>query len=164
MQGCVCPESLKNNVCFSFPFLWCQVWAGVIGTGPHGAPLEATYALSSDTLFQDELGAAVLEACRTIPHGVLLFFPSYSLLDRCSARWKVSGGWVDLPGRSAVSQLIGAWIQHFRGGIDDGMAAGCSAVCVYVSLCVYFPGSAGRKACVCVFPWQVLAEKRACLN
>ena len=35
----------------------------------------------------------MVDACATIPDGVLLFLPSYGLLDKLATRWKV-GGWV----------------------------------------------------------------------
>ena len=68
-----------------------QVWAGAIGTGPNSEKLLATYQHTDKTAFQDAVGSTILQACRTIPDGLLLFLPSYSLLDKLCARWKVTG-------------------------------------------------------------------------
>lgn len=38
------------------------------------------------------MGAVVVEAAATIPDGLLVFLPSYVLLDKLIARWKVKGG------------------------------------------------------------------------
>jgi Rad3-related DNA helicase len=68
-----------------------QVWAGAVGSGPTGEKLLATYQHTDKTAFQDAIGNTVLQACRTIPDGLLLFLPSYSLLDKLCLRWKVTG-------------------------------------------------------------------------
>ncbi|KAL4529286.1 hypothetical protein Ndes2526A_g04083 [Nannochloris sp. 'desiccata'] len=68
-----------------------QVWAGAVGTGPGGEKLLATYQHTDKTAFQDAVGNTVLQACRTVPDGLLLFLPSYALLDKLCARWKVTG-------------------------------------------------------------------------
>lgn len=44
---------------------------------------------ASNEAYQDEVGAAVLGIVRAIPDGVLLFMPSYSMLERLSQRWQV---------------------------------------------------------------------------
>jgi hypothetical protein len=41
----------------------------------------------------DDIGEAVIECCRVIPHGVLCFFPSYGLLERVVERWKATQLW-----------------------------------------------------------------------
>ena len=42
---------------------------------------------------QDAVGETVLHYCKIIPHGVLVFLPSYALLDKLQARWKSTGMW-----------------------------------------------------------------------
>ncbi len=66
-----------------------QVWAGAIGRGADGATLQATYKQADTTAFQDSVGKSVVEVCRVVPDGVLMFLPSYSMLDRLVSRWKV---------------------------------------------------------------------------
>ena len=39
---------------------------------------------------QDTMGQAVLECCRAIPDGVLLFCPSYGMIENLTKRWQVS--------------------------------------------------------------------------
>ena len=36
------------------------------------------------------MGQAVLECCRAIPDGVLLFCPSYGMIENLTKRWQVS--------------------------------------------------------------------------
>ena len=65
-----------------------QVWSGVLPFGPGGGLLNATFKNTETPAFQDELGRAVLAACGAIPDGVLLFLPSYKLMDGLSRRWQ----------------------------------------------------------------------------
>lgn len=52
--------------------------------------LNATFKEADKLDVQDALGRAVAGAVGAIPDGVLLFLPSYSLMDKLVARWKVS--------------------------------------------------------------------------
>lgn len=35
----------------------------------------------------------MLSVCQTVPHGVLCFLPSYSLLEKLATRWQSTGLW-----------------------------------------------------------------------
>lgn len=66
-----------------------QVWAGAISHGADGCMLQATYKHANTPAFQDSVGSSVVAVCRVVPDGVLMFLPSYSMLDRLMTRWKV---------------------------------------------------------------------------
>ena len=66
-----------------------QVWAGVLSRAPDGQAIQATYQHTSTRGFQLAVGACVLAAARSVPDGLLVFTPSYSLLDKLCAAWKV---------------------------------------------------------------------------
>ncbi|MEW5308935.1 MAG: hypothetical protein WDW38_000855 [Sanguina aurantia] len=79
-----------------------QVWTGVFtnfleaGRGPANNKNNAITAVSKVTStleFQDKLGDAVVELCRVIPDGVLLFITSYSLMEALVQRWHSTGVW-----------------------------------------------------------------------
>lgn len=114
-----------------------QVWAGAIGAGPSGAPLLATYQHTDKSQFQDALGATVLSACRQIPDGVLLFLPSYSLLDKLAARWKVTGVWSRLEQmkhvvtepRGGGPDALQSVIMEYYAAIKEGRGGLFIAVC-----------------------------------
>lgn len=42
-------------------------------------------------MYEDALGAAILELCSVIPHGVLCFFPSYTIIQKLLLRWNSTG-------------------------------------------------------------------------
>ena len=96
-----------------------QVWAGAVGVGPAGASLHGTFKTAAEFAYQDDLGNALREWCRDIPHGVLVFFPSYSLLDRVAQRWKSTGAW------KALEQATGKkMFQEPRGNEQPHADAG----------------------------------------
>ena len=70
-----------------------QVFAGAVSTGVMNSKLSGTFKTSVEFAYQDDLGASLEQWAREIPHGVLVFFPSYSLLDRVAQRWKATGAW-----------------------------------------------------------------------
>lgn len=63
--------------------------ARVVSHGPDGRQLCATYKEADKLDYQDSLGRLVLEVVRVVPDGVLLFLPSYVLMDKLRDRWKV---------------------------------------------------------------------------
>lgn len=63
--------------------------ARVVSHGPDGRQLCATFKEADKLDYQDSLGRLVLEVVSVVPDGVLLFLPSYMLMDKLTARWKV---------------------------------------------------------------------------
>ncbi|XP_023215127.1 Fanconi anemia group J protein homolog isoform X2 [Centruroides sculpturatus] len=70
-----------------------QIWVGSIGCGPTGTQLKAVYNQTDTFAFQDELGRVVLNICQIVPCGVLCFFASYSMMEKLTNRWKLTGMW-----------------------------------------------------------------------
>ena len=52
--------------------------------------MQVTYQTTSNVAVQDAIGHCVLGAARIVPDGMLVFFSSYSLLDRLVQRWQAS--------------------------------------------------------------------------
>lgn len=66
-----------------------QVFARVASHGLDNRKLRATYKEADQLEYQDSLGQLVLAVANTTPDGVLLFLPSYALMDKLSKRWQV---------------------------------------------------------------------------
>jgi Fanconi anemia group J protein len=66
------------------------VWAGVVDAGPSRMPLNASYKTADTPAFQDQLGEVLLATCVTAPGGVLVFVPSYALLDKLEGAFPYS--------------------------------------------------------------------------
>ncbi|KAJ2850423.1 hypothetical protein IWW36_001913 [Coemansia brasiliensis] len=59
--------------------------------GPSGAPLEAKYKTADQLAFQDDMGEAIMSITKICPDGMLVFAPSYALLNKLFARWENTG-------------------------------------------------------------------------
>ncbi|XP_055961935.1 regulator of telomere elongation helicase 1 homolog isoform X2 [Mercurialis annua] len=68
-----------------------QIWAGVVPTGPSGRSFNSSYRNRDSIEYKQELGNAIVNFTRIVPDGLLVFFPSYYLLDQCIACWKNVG-------------------------------------------------------------------------
>ncbi|XP_008203910.1 Fanconi anemia group J protein homolog isoform X2 [Nasonia vitripennis] len=73
-----------------------QVYVRGIASGPKGTTLRATYKNVQMLPFKDDLGRLVLDVCQTVPHGVLCFFSSYSMMLSQIDRWKETDIWYEL--------------------------------------------------------------------
>ncbi|KAJ1934497.1 hypothetical protein FBU59_005677, partial [Linderina macrospora] len=68
-----------------------RCWAGTIACGPSGTMLEAKYQSTEQLSFQDDMGEAILSIVKKSPDGMLVFAPSYSLLNKLLSRWQTTG-------------------------------------------------------------------------
>ena len=81
-----------------------QVWAGCLGSGPGGQRLCGTYKEADSFAFQDSLGAAVVQLLGVIPAGVLLFMPSYGMMEKLLGRWRANGMYAQMEQLKKVVQ------------------------------------------------------------
>ncbi|KAJ1284133.1 hypothetical protein BS78_03G181200 [Paspalum vaginatum] len=65
-----------------------QIWVGVVPVGPSGHALNSSYRFRETTQYKQELGNAIVNFARIVPDGLLVFFPSYSMMDKCVEFWK----------------------------------------------------------------------------
>eukprot|EP00043_Microstomoeca_roanoka_P013105 m.128130 g.128130 ORF g.128130 m.128130 type:complete len:245 (-) comp15668_c1_seq17:2379-3113(-) len=69
-----------------------QVWAGILTHGTSGRELNASYGTRDSQEYQQELGNTIVNFCRIIPKGILVFFPSYGFMRTCIENWQQSSG------------------------------------------------------------------------
>ncbi|KAG6733763.1 hypothetical protein I3842_01G240500 [Carya illinoinensis] len=65
-----------------------QIWAGVVPAGPSGCSFNSSYRNRDSIEYKQELGNAIVNFARIVPDGLLVFFPSYYILDQCIGCWK----------------------------------------------------------------------------
>ncbi|KAF5829552.1 helicase C-terminal domain-containing protein, partial [Dunaliella salina] len=65
-----------------------QVWVGVLAQGPSGHALCSNYQARNDIEYKEDLGNAVANFARIVPDGLLVFFPSYGVLEMCLKHWR----------------------------------------------------------------------------
>ncbi|XP_043286504.1 Fanconi anemia group J protein homolog [Venturia canescens] len=88
-----------------------QVFIKCISKGPAGKSLRATYQNVNTWDFQDDLGALLLITCEAMPHGILMFFSSYTTMGTLVNRWKKNGTWNKLARIKTI-------FQETRGSAD----------------------------------------------
>lgn len=70
-----------------------QLCLCIAGQGPRNVRMDSTFGSASRFEFQDALADALIDYCRVIPGGVLVFFPSYRLMHAMRTRWTTCGAW-----------------------------------------------------------------------
>ncbi|XP_037292848.1 Fanconi anemia group J protein isoform X2 [Manduca sexta] len=73
-----------------------RVWVGTLGRTLSGNELTCTARTLGQVDVLDSIGAAVRRVCRVVPHGVLCFLSSYSLMHQLIARWKLTNLWSEI--------------------------------------------------------------------
>jgi regulator of telomere elongation helicase 1 len=67
-----------------------QIFAGVLRKGPTGKDLNSSYQTRDDPLYKSDLGNAMVSLSRLFTGGLLVFFPSYAVMEKCTEYWKMS--------------------------------------------------------------------------
>lgn len=99
-----------------------QLWAGVVPLHNNHA-FNWTYKNTDNLMLQDALGDFVLQACRVVPKGVMVFFSSYGMLHKIEKRWKATGVWeAFLDVKCVVTEPNGA-----SGQLDLALTSYCKA-------------------------------------
>ncbi|KAL9980948.1 hypothetical protein ACROYT_G009592 [Oculina patagonica] len=70
-----------------------QMMVGVVTKAPDGATLNSSYETRFTTEYMTGLGNAIVNFARTVPNGLLVFFPSYPVMNKCLEHWQNSGTW-----------------------------------------------------------------------
>ena len=78
------PSSAFSALCA----LTLQVWVGVAPVGPSGHALNSSYNTRHEDGYKRDLGMALTNWARVVPDGLLVFFPSYRVLEMCVDFWK----------------------------------------------------------------------------
>lgn len=102
-----------------------NLFCSIVPSGPRGVPFDFTYGKRGDTALLDDLGNAIANFAALIPHGIVVFVPSYKLLDEVLARWKETGTWTRLQSRKALftepklASEVEATLQAYTSAIED---------------------------------------------
>ncbi|CAM9320496.1 unnamed protein product [Choristocarpus tenellus] len=98
------------------------------------------FANQDSLIYQDALGGALVQYSRVVPGGILVFFPSYSLLDKMKGRWE-STGLLD-----TLSEVKGVHFEPRGSGEIEGVLAAYHAdIRAARSTCVEVPDHQQRS-------------------
>lgn len=76
--------------------------------GPSGRELDFRAGRQSDPNVLADLGQIILNFTRTVPGGMIVFFPSYRFLDTAKAAWAAGGGFLD---KFGVKKKVGVQLK-----------------------------------------------------
>ncbi|XP_010212249.1 PREDICTED: regulator of telomere elongation helicase 1 isoform X2 [Tinamus guttatus] len=65
-----------------------QLWVGIIPKGPDGTVLTSTFEKRFSEEYLSSLGKTIGNLVRVVPHGLLVFFPSYPVMDKSLEYWR----------------------------------------------------------------------------
>lgn len=83
-----------------------QVFATVVRVGPSGKSLNSSFNQRDSKDYQQELGLSIVNFCRVIPDGVLVFFPSYQVMDSCLTYWQTCKPGGNVQDAKTIFQMI----------------------------------------------------------
>lgn len=67
-----------------------QVCVKIISHGPDKEPLLSNYKNRDNPKYMSSMGRTVMSIVQVVPDGVLVFFPSYTMLLKCKEAWQVN--------------------------------------------------------------------------
>lgn len=79
-----------------------QVYVRIVGQGPDNEPLISNYENRNNPKYVASLGRTILNFCPVIPSGLLIFFPSYFIMNKCIDDWQASRLWGDISSRKPI--------------------------------------------------------------
>ncbi|XP_078507813.1 regulator of telomere elongation helicase 1 [Lissotriton helveticus] len=96
-----------------------QMWVGIVPRGPDGAQLSSAFDRRFTVDYMSSLGKTIGNLSRVVPHGLLVFFPSYPVMDKSLEFWKGEGShsrmeemkpmFVEPKGKGNFSEIIDAY-------------------------------------------------------
>ena len=66
-----------------------QIKVLALSKGPDNVVLSSKYTNRDSETYLQSLGVLVFNFCKIVPHGVLVFFPSYKALETATDFWRV---------------------------------------------------------------------------
>ncbi|XP_049542517.1 regulator of telomere elongation helicase 1 homolog isoform X2 [Anopheles darlingi] len=150
-----------------------QVLVRVIAKGSDGQLLSSVYNNRNNPDYIRSLGRTLLSVCPVIPNGLLVFFPSYTVLDKCVEGWQSGGLWSEINNRKAIfveprtKDAFNTTMDEFYQRIQDTQAKGAIFLAVCrgkVSEGLDFADINGRAVLITGLPFPPLHDPRVVLK
>lgn len=150
-----------------------HVCVKVVTHGPDREPLLSNYENRSNPKYLQSLGRTVLSFCPVVPHGLLIFFTSYFMLNKCRDSWQASGIWSQIRRHKPIfiePQQKDAFVptmNDYYAAIEDPVTRGAifMAVCRgKVSEGLDFANTNGRAVIITGLPFPPMKDPRIVLK
>lgn len=70
-----------------------QVMVKIVSQGPDRETLDSCFKNRDNPKYINSLGLTIRSIANVTPHGLLVFFPSYPVMNKCQEAWQQSGVW-----------------------------------------------------------------------
>lgn len=117
------------------------------------------------------LGSTILNVARLVPDGLLVFFPSYPMLNQCVNSWQASGLWSDISRHKPIfieprsKEDFTNTMEQFYQAIKESKGACFMAVCRgKVSEGLDFADRNGRAVIITGLPFPPLKDPKVILK
>ncbi|XP_067856661.1 regulator of telomere elongation helicase 1 isoform X2 [Heptranchias perlo] len=107
-----------------------QIWIGIVPKGPDGAQLSSAYDKRFSPEYMSSLGKTMINLSRVVPNGLLVFFPSYPVLDKSLEFWKEQGIsnrieeikpiFVEVKGKGSFTEVMDAYYDKVSDPKSNG--------------------------------------------
>ncbi|QDZ22420.1 DNA repair helicase [Chloropicon primus] len=152
-----------------------QVWLGIVPVGPSNVRLNSSYKTRDLRDYKNDLGNAIANFSRVIPDGLLVFFPSFVVMNKCVEAWQSplsSGGaagsiWDHITRykqpiiEPRESKLFAHAAEDFKAKLDDPSYSGA----IFFGVCrgkasegLDFSDKAGRGVIVTGIPFAMKTD------
>ncbi|XP_055586273.1 regulator of telomere elongation helicase 1 homolog [Uranotaenia lowii] len=150
-----------------------QVCVKIVSQGPDKESLNSSYGNRDNPKYIQSLGRTILSFCPIIPGGLLVFFPSYPLLNKCQESWQETGIWAQISRTKPIfveprgkEQFLNTMTEYYQRINDsEGKGAIFMAVCRgKVSEGLDFADMNGRAVIITGLPFPPLKDARVILK
>ncbi|XP_017781258.1 PREDICTED: regulator of telomere elongation helicase 1 homolog isoform X2 [Nicrophorus vespilloides] len=150
-----------------------QICVKILSKGPDGQILNCNYQNRDNPKYITSLGRTVSNLIRVIPHGMLVFFPSYVMLRKCKDSWQESGLWASMNERKNIfvepkeKNAFQEAMQNFYKSVHDPNLQGA----IFMGVCrgkvsegLDFADANGRAVLITGLPFPPLKDPRIVLK
>lgn len=101
----------------------------IVHCGPRGNPFEFRFESRNDAKLLDDLANCLTNYTNIVPHGLVVFLPSYAFLDTVLARWKETGALKRLETKKPLfyepksAAEVDAVLKEYTRAIDSSASA-----------------------------------------
>ncbi|XP_055389543.1 regulator of telomere elongation helicase 1 homolog [Condylostylus longicornis] len=150
-----------------------QIFVKVVSNGPDREKLISNYENRDNPKYINSLGGTIANFCNVIPDGVLVFFPSYAVMNKCVSSWQASGIYSRISKRKPIfvepqgKEAFLATMAEFYDKINNPTYSGACffAVCRgKVSEGLDFADANGRAVLITGLPFPPFKDSRVVLK
>ena len=149
-----------------------QVWLGIVPVGPSNVRLNSSYRNRDVLEYKNDLGNAIANFSRVIPDGLLVFFPSFAVMNTCIQTWQNPGShgtsiWEHITRHKQPivepreSKLFAQAAEDFKEKLDDPSTSGA----IFFGVCrgkasegLDFSDKAGRGVIITGIPFAMKTD------